>query len=48
MDNLESLSADVETWTLVNYLEEDGFPTLLWDTRTLGTLLTQSTEHVRS
>jgi hypothetical protein len=32
MDNAESTSADVETWTLVNYLEEDGFPALLWDT----------------
>jgi hypothetical protein len=32
MDNLESVSADVEAWTLVNYLEEGGFPALLWDT----------------
>jgi hypothetical protein len=32
MDNLESASADVEAWTLVNYLEESGFPALLWDT----------------
>jgi hypothetical protein len=32
MDNLESVSADVETWTLVNYLEEGAFPALLWDT----------------
>jgi hypothetical protein len=32
MDNLESMWADVETWTLVNYLEEGGFPALLWDT----------------
>jgi hypothetical protein len=26
------MSADVESWTLVNYLEEGGFPALLWDT----------------
>jgi hypothetical protein len=26
------LSADVEAWTLVNYLEEGRFPALLWDT----------------
>jgi hypothetical protein len=32
MDNLEPASADVEAWALVNYLEEGGFPTLLWDT----------------
>jgi hypothetical protein len=32
MDNLESASADVETCTLMNYLEEGGFPALLWDT----------------
>jgi hypothetical protein len=32
MDNLESVSADVEAWTLVHYLEEGGFPALLWDT----------------
>jgi hypothetical protein len=32
MDHLESTSADVEAWTLVNYLEEGGFPALLWDT----------------
>jgi hypothetical protein len=32
MDNAGSTSADVETWTLVNYLEEGGFPALLWDT----------------
>jgi hypothetical protein len=32
MDNAGSTSADVESWTLVNYLEEGGFPTLLWDT----------------
>jgi hypothetical protein len=32
MDHPESASADVEAWTLVNYLEEGGFPALLWDT----------------
>jgi hypothetical protein len=32
MDNAGSASADVEAWTLVNYLEEGGFPALLWDT----------------
>jgi hypothetical protein len=32
MDNLGSESVDVEAWTLVNYLEEGGFPALLWDT----------------
>jgi hypothetical protein len=32
MDNASSASADVESWTLVNYLEEGGFPALLWDT----------------
>jgi hypothetical protein len=32
MDHLVSESADVEAWTLVNYLEEGGFPALLWDT----------------
>jgi hypothetical protein len=32
MDNIEFASADVEAWTLVNYLEEGGFPALLWDT----------------
>jgi hypothetical protein len=32
MDNLGSVSADVEAWTLVNYLEEGGFPALLRDT----------------
>jgi hypothetical protein len=32
MDNAGSASADVESWTLVNYLEEGGFPALLWDT----------------
>jgi hypothetical protein len=31
MDNAGSVSADVETWNLVNYLEEGGFPALLWD-----------------
>jgi hypothetical protein len=30
MDNIGSTSADVEAWTLVNYLEEGGFPALLW------------------
>jgi hypothetical protein len=29
MDNAESASVDVESWTLVNYLEEGGFPALL-------------------
>jgi hypothetical protein len=32
MDNAGSTSVDVEAWTLVNYLEEGGFPSLLWDT----------------
>jgi hypothetical protein len=32
MDNLESVSANVEAWTLVHYLEEGGFLALLWDT----------------
>jgi hypothetical protein len=32
MDNIGSVSTNVETWTLVNYLEEGGFPALLWDT----------------
>jgi hypothetical protein len=32
MDNTGSTSADVESWTLVDYLEEGGFPALLWDT----------------
>jgi hypothetical protein len=32
MDNAGSTSADVDSWTLVNYLEEGGFPALLWDT----------------
>jgi hypothetical protein len=32
MDDAGSASADVETWTLVNCLEEGGFPALLWDT----------------
>jgi hypothetical protein len=31
MDHTGSTSADVESWTLVNYLEEGGFPALLWD-----------------
>jgi hypothetical protein len=30
MNNVGSASADVEAWTLVNYLEEGGFPALLW------------------
>jgi hypothetical protein len=32
MDNAGSASVDVESWTLVNYLKESGFPALLWDT----------------
>jgi hypothetical protein len=32
MDQPESASADVEAWTLMNYLEDGGFPTLLCDT----------------
>jgi hypothetical protein len=32
MDNIGSASADVEAWSVVNYLEEGGFPALLWDT----------------
>jgi hypothetical protein len=32
MDSAGSTSADVESWTLVNYLGEGGFPALLWDT----------------
>jgi hypothetical protein len=32
MDPPESASVDVEAWTLVDYLEEGGFPALLWDT----------------
>jgi hypothetical protein len=32
MDHTGSTSADVESWTLVNYLEEGRFPALLWDT----------------
>jgi hypothetical protein len=32
MDNAGSTTADVESWTLVSYLEEGGFPALLWDT----------------
>jgi hypothetical protein len=31
MDNAGSTPADVESWTLVNYLEEGVFPALLWD-----------------
>jgi hypothetical protein len=31
MDNIGSASADVEAWTLMNYLEKGGFPALLWD-----------------
>jgi hypothetical protein len=49
MDNAGSASADVEAWTLVNYLEEGGFPALLWDTlKDFGTPLTQSARRVRS
>jgi hypothetical protein len=32
MDNIASASAEVEAWTLVDYLAEGGFPALLWDT----------------
>jgi hypothetical protein len=32
MDIAGPASADVEAWTLVNYLEEGGFPALSWDT----------------
>jgi hypothetical protein len=32
MDNFGSVLADAEAWTLVNYLEEGRFHTLLWDT----------------
>jgi hypothetical protein len=32
MDNASSTSADVESWTLVNYLEKGGFTAPLWDT----------------
>jgi hypothetical protein len=32
MDNAGSTSVDVESWTLVNYLEAGGFPALLWNT----------------
>jgi hypothetical protein len=32
MDNIGSALVDVEAWTLVNYLEDVGFPALLWDT----------------
>jgi hypothetical protein len=31
MDNAGSASDDVETWTLMKYLEDGGFPALLWD-----------------
>jgi hypothetical protein len=31
MDNIGSVSADVEAWTLIDCLEEGGFPSLLWD-----------------
>jgi hypothetical protein len=34
MDNIGSVSANVEAWTLMNYLGEGGFPALLWDTLT--------------
>jgi hypothetical protein len=32
MNHLGSASADVEAWTLVDYLEEGGFHAFLWDT----------------
>jgi hypothetical protein len=32
MYNIGFASVDVEAWTLVNCLEEGGFPALLWDT----------------
>jgi hypothetical protein len=32
MDHLGSASADVEAWTLMDCLGENGFPALLWDT----------------
>jgi hypothetical protein len=32
MDNIGLASAYVEAWTLVNYLEEGGFPVLLCNT----------------
>jgi hypothetical protein len=32
MDHIGYASADVEAWTLMNYLEEGGFRALLWDT----------------
>jgi hypothetical protein len=32
MDHIRSASADVEAWTLGNYLKDSGFPALLWDT----------------
>jgi hypothetical protein len=31
-DHLESASADVEAWTLVDCFKEGGFPALLWHT----------------
>jgi hypothetical protein len=49
MDNLRYVSANVEAWTLVNYLEEGGFPALLWDTlKEFGYTAYQSTRHMRS
>jgi hypothetical protein len=49
MDHVGSTSTDVESWTLVNYLEEGGFLALLWDIlKDLGTPLTQSTRHMMS
>jgi hypothetical protein len=32
MDHPGSTSVDEESWSLVNYLEEGGFPALFWDT----------------
>jgi hypothetical protein len=32
MDNIGFASTDVEAWTLMNCLEEGGFPAILWDT----------------
>jgi hypothetical protein len=32
MDNIGFASTDVEAWTLMNCLEEGGFPAVLWDT----------------
>jgi hypothetical protein len=49
MDNIGSALAAVEAWTLVNYLEEGGFPALLWDTlKDFGYTVTPSTQQVRS